>query len=120
MTERIDTSGPSIELSLGGGTAQADYDAAAARAATERWVERLNDRDASLWSSDPKVQEAVSQRLGWLDAPRHFADQVSSLETFGEELRDNGFTSAVVAGMGGSSLAPKVLVSTFGESDEWL
>jgi glucose-6-phosphate isomerase len=120
MTERIDTSGPSIELSLGGGAAQAEYEAAASRATSERWVERLNDRDASLWSSDPKVQEAVSQRLGWLDAPRHFADQVSSLETFGDELRENGFTSAVVAGMGGSSLAPKVLVSTFGESEDWL
>ncbi len=120
MTERIDTGGPSIELSLGAGAAGADYEAAAARALTERWVERLNDRDASLWSSDPKVQESVSQRLGWLDAPRHFADQVASLETFGEELRDNGFTAAVVAGMGGSSLAPKVLVTTFGESEDWL
>ena len=34
-----------------------------------------------------------------------------ALEGFGEGIRDAGFTTAVVAGMGGSSLAPDVLAS---------
>ncbi len=119
MTERIDMSGPGMELALGD-EAQAAYAAAARRAVEERWVERLSGRDPSLWSSDSAVQEAVSQRLGWLDAPTHFAEQIAALETFGDELRDNGFTAAIVAGMGGSSLAPQVLRETFGTNPEWL
>src|SRR5256885_3748567 len=34
--------------------------------------------------------------------------------------RDDGFTAAVVGGMGGSSLAPDVLNRTFGSGDGWL
>jgi len=120
MSERIDTSGPSMELAFGSEAAEADHEAAARRAVEERWVERLHDRDASLWSPDPTVQAAIAERLGWLDAPFHFAEQVGALETFGEELRDNGFTAAVVAGMGGSSLAPRVLLGAFGTNPDWL
>jgi transaldolase/glucose-6-phosphate isomerase len=94
--------------------------AAAARARTETWAERLFDRDPSLWSSDPVVQAGIAERLGWLDAPAHFLTQVPALEGFGEGLRADGFTAAVIAGMGGSSLAPEVLLRTFGVADGWL
>jgi len=120
MTERIETSGPSMALEFGSDEARDAYEAAARRAVEERWVERLSDRDSSLWSDDPAVQTAISDRLGWLDAPTHFSEQIAALETFGEEARDNGFTAAVVAGMGGSSLAPRVLRSTFGTNPDWL
>ena len=73
MTERIETSGPSMDLALGSEEARAAYDAAASRAVEERWVERLGNHDTTLWSSDPAVQETISERLGWLDAPIHFA-----------------------------------------------
>ena len=102
------------------GEAGEAYDEAAARARDERWAERLFDRDPSLWSSDARVQAAIADRLGWLDAPAHFTDQVPALEGFGEGIREAGFTTAVVGGMGGSSLAPEVLVRTFGRSDDWL
>jgi glucose-6-phosphate isomerase len=120
MTERIETSGPSMELEFGSDEARGAYEAAAGRAVEERWVERLANRDSSLWSSDPDVQTTISDRLGWLDAPGHFTEQIAALETFGEEARDNGFTAAVVAGMGGSSLAPRVLRATFGTNPDWL
>ncbi|MEO8229006.1 MAG: hypothetical protein ABI628_04490 [Chloroflexota bacterium] len=90
------------------------------RARTERWAERLFERDTSLWSDDPEVQAAIAERLGWLDAPVHFSDQIGPLEVFGEAIRDAGFTTAIVAGMGGSSLAPEVLKKTFGDGGEWL
>jgi glucose-6-phosphate isomerase len=106
------------DLTLGEGTAA--YDAAVQAARDERWAERLWDRDPSLWSADPRVQAAISERLGWLDAPAHFADQIAALEGFGEGARDAGFTTAVVGGMGGSSLAPDVLHRTFGTTDGWL
>jgi glucose-6-phosphate isomerase len=105
-------------MSLGDGTAA--YQAAVGRARDERWAERLWDRDPSLWSANEHVQEAISDRLGWLDAPAHFTEQIAALEGFGEGARDSGFTVAVVGGMGGSSLAPDVFHRTFGSADGWL
>jgi transaldolase/glucose-6-phosphate isomerase len=105
-------------LALGDGTAA--YDAAVERARDEQWAERLWDRDPTLWSTNERVQATILERLGWLDAPAHFADQVAALEGFGEGVRDAGFTTAVVGGMGGSSLAPDVFHRTFGTAEGWL
>jgi glucose-6-phosphate isomerase len=99
---------------------QAALDRLIARAREERWAERLFARDASLWSDDPAVQAAIAERLGWLDAPGHFAEETGPLEAFGEAIRDAGFTTAIVGGMGGSSLAPEVLRKTFGDGGDWL
>ena len=96
------------------------WTAAAARARTEHWAQRLFERDPSLWSSDTAVQAGIADRLGWLDAPEHFREQIPALEGFGDGLREDGFAAAVVAGMGGSSLAPEVLVRTFGVAQDWL
>ncbi|HEX5012659.1 MAG TPA: hypothetical protein VFV72_00775 [Candidatus Limnocylindrales bacterium] len=105
-------------LSLAAGTAA--FDDAVARAGDESWVERLFAKDASLWSSDARVQESIVDRLGWLDSPAEFTERVGMLEGFGEGIRDAGFTTAIVAGMGGSSLAPDVLNRTFGPAEDWL
>jgi glucose-6-phosphate isomerase len=94
--------------------------AALDRAGAERWSERLHERDTSLWSSDPVVQEKIANRLGWLDLPVDFAGMIPALEAFGETTRDAGFTTAIVAGMGGSSLAPEVIASAFGDIEDWL
>lgn len=96
------------------------WTAAAGRAQDESWAERLFNRDPSLWSDDPAVQAGIADRLGWLDAPEHFLEQVPALEGFGEGLRASGFRAAIVAGMGGSSLAPEVLRATFGSAPGWL
>jgi len=112
---------PSIaatRLTLGAG--QAAFDEAVARARDERWAQRLFDRDTTLWSTNERVQAAIADRLGWLDSPAHFATQIGALEAFGEAIREAGFTTAVVGGMGGSSLAPEVLRETFGTADDWL
>lgn len=98
----------------------AAYQAAVDRAREDTWAERLMARDTTLWSTDPRVQVGISERLGWLDAPAHFVTQIAALEGLGEGIRDAGFTTAVVAGMGGSSLAPEVLVRTFGSGEGWL
>jgi len=110
------TSPPGFAL----GEHESVYRQAVDRARDEGWAERLFARDATLWSIDPRVQAAIADRLGWLDAPGHFADQIAALEGFGEGIRDAGFTTAIVAGMGGSSLAPEVLVQTFGSGEGWL
>ena len=86
----------------------------------DRWAERLMDRDTTLWSADGAVQAGIADRLGWLDSPAHFSDQVGALEGFGDGIRVAGFTTAVVMGMGGSSLAPEVLHRTFGTAEGYL
>jgi glucose-6-phosphate isomerase len=119
MTDRSRTSLPDLRFRFGS-DARAAIEGALARARDERWVDRLFERDSSLWSADPAVQEAIVQRLGWLDAPAHFTEQVGALEAFGDGIREAGFRAGVVAGMGGSSLAPEVLLRTFGAAPDWL
>lgn len=96
------------------------YEAATRRALEEAWATRLFDRDTTLWTSDERVAAAIADRLGWLDAPAHFTDRIPALEGFGDGIVEAGFTTVVVAGMGGSSLAPDVLHRTFGSQDGYL
>jgi glucose-6-phosphate isomerase len=115
-----DATGTTSPFGFALGEHEPAYQGAVDRARGEAWAERLFARDTTLWSTDPRVQTAIADRLGWLDAPAHFAMQVAALEGFGEGIRDAGFTTAIVAGMGGSSLAPEVLVRTFGSGEGWL
>ena len=118
MTDPASTTVAVPRLALGDG--RAAYDAAVARARTEDWANRLFARDVSLWTSDPRVGATIAGRLGWLDAPNHFLDRIAGLEGFGDAAVEEGYTTAVVAGMGGSSLAPDVLLRTFGSQDGYL
>jgi transaldolase/glucose-6-phosphate isomerase len=109
MPSRIALSLPAAE--------QAIVDALVERATAERWAERLFDGDTTLWTTDPDVAADITDRLGWLRSPEHFTLQIAALEGFGDGVRDAGFDTAVVMGMGGSSLAPDVLRRTFGSAD---
>ncbi|HYK94885.1 MAG TPA: glucose-6-phosphate isomerase [Candidatus Dormibacteraeota bacterium] len=95
-------------------------DALLDQANVDRWAGRLFDRDTTLWSDDPDVRANITDRLGWLDAPAHFTLQAGALEGFGDGIRDAGFDTAVVMGMGGSSLAPDILHRTFGTAEGYL
>ena len=112
MGARIDLELPAVE--------QETVDELVARATEERWAERLFDRDTSLWTDDPDVAANITDRLGWLDAPSHFTLQIPALEGFGDGAIEAGFDSAVVMGMGGSSLAPDVFHRTFGTTEGYL
>ncbi len=86
----------------------------------DAWAQRLLDRDTSLWSNDSGVAATIADRLGWLDAPAHFSGEIPALEGFGDGIRAAGFTTAVVMGMGGSSLAPDVFNQVFGTAEGYL
>ncbi len=118
MSEPASTTVSVPRLALGEGTAA--FEAAVQRARSEEWANRLFDRDVTLWSNDPRVGAGIAERLGWLDAPAHFANQIAALEGFGDGVVEQGYTTAVVAGMGGSSLAPDVLHRTFGTQEGYL
>jgi glucose-6-phosphate isomerase len=94
--------------------------AVAEHARRDEWAQRLMDRDTTLWSDAPATRAAIAERLGWLDAPTHFTEQIAALEGFGDGIRVAGFRTAVVMGMGGSSLAPEVLHRIFGTAEGYL
>lgn len=75
---------------------------------------RLLAHDVSLWGDDPEHRKVAANRLGWLDSPLAMRPEAASLAAFAREVAAEGFTHAVLLGMGGSSLAPEVLRLTFG------
>ncbi len=88
-----------------------------ARAIEEDWAGRLWGRDPALWTRDEDTAAKIANRLGWLDLPTHFNDDVEALVAFAQAVREEGFDAAVVCGMGGSSLAPDVLAASFPVAD---
>lgn len=75
---------------------------------------RLAAHDDALWGDDPAHRKVAANRLGWLDAPAAMRAHVAELEAFTAEIAAEGYTHAVLLGMGGSSLAPEVFRHTFG------
>jgi transaldolase/glucose-6-phosphate isomerase len=92
-------------------------DAAVADLAGRNAMRRAYERDHTLWQEDPTE---VADRLGWLFSPSQMEQQVPELEQFVKECTAARLTSALVMGMGGSSLFPEVMVETFGAADEHL
>jgi transaldolase/glucose-6-phosphate isomerase len=78
----------------------------------EGFARRYWDKDYKLWSAK-KVPE-ITDRMGWLHLPEQMKEQAANLMEFRERVRKEGFTHAVLMGMGGSSLAPEVYEKTFG------
>jgi transaldolase/glucose-6-phosphate isomerase len=73
-------------------------------------VNRLWKGDKSLWTNDDE-----DKWLGWLHVAE---DQASHLQNLAEAAADAmraGFQHALLLGMGGSSLCPEVLKTTFGK-----
>jgi len=68
-------------------------------------------KDHTLWKPDPTE---ITDRLGWLTVAEAMKAEVAGLREFAREAAADGFTDAVVLGMGGSSLAPEVFRETFG------
>lgn len=79
-------------------------------------VPRIWDRDHTVWSPDPTE---LSDRLGWLDAPERGAEATPELVTLADGVRADGITDVLLVGMGGSSLYPAVLATTFGSAPGW-
>jgi transaldolase / glucose-6-phosphate isomerase len=75
-------------------------------------VERLWARDAMLWTGADE-----SQWLGWLGMADDQFAQIDRLRSVGREAANSGFSDIVLLGMGGSSLCPDVLATTFGRID---
>ncbi len=62
----------------------------------------------------------IANRLGWLDSPQAMQGRLSEIAAVVEGVRADGYTFALLLGMGGSSLAPEVFRKVFGVADGFL
>jgi transaldolase / glucose-6-phosphate isomerase len=75
-----------------------------------RRMERLWQRDATLWTGDDE-----DKWLGWLDITEYQISHPIELRNLAKEVWSAGFKDVLLLGMGGSSLCPEVLRKTFGK-----
>src|SRR6202035_369019 len=74
-------------------------------------MQRLWQRDASLWTGDDE-----EKWLGWLDITEEQITHPLELRNLAKEVWSAGFKDVLLLGMGGSSLGPEVLRMTFGKT----
>lgn len=73
---------------------------------------RVTAADSDLWGADASAEASV--RLGWVDAVSNSRPLVAEIVALRDDLRARGVDRVVLAGMGGSSLAPEVIANTAG------
>jgi len=79
------------------------------------YVRRLWRKDATEWKEDPVHQKSIQNALGWLHVAETNLEQADDLKAFADRVRQDGFESVMLLGMGGSSLCPEVFRRTFGQ-----
>jgi transaldolase/glucose-6-phosphate isomerase len=99
------------------GPYQAVVDDALAKIEAERVMARIWAHDHTVWKPGPTE---ITNRLGWLHTAEVMIENVPRLEALVEAARAEGYTHALLLGMGGSSLAPEVFRKTFGVKDGYL
>lgn len=97
---------------LSPGAYQSEIEAALKRLREANVLQRLWQKDHTLWADDPTE---ISNRLGWLNIAREMQAHASQLMALKDELVEDGIRRIVLIGMGGSSLAPEMFARTFGE-----
>jgi len=82
----------------------------------DNFPKRFHSNDALLWTNDPKGQEEVRIRMGWLKSPFSIQVLFPELKKIVSAVKKAGYTQALLLGMGGSSLAPEVMSSIYGDT----
>ncbi len=79
---------------------------------TQRVASRITAQDATLWGPDAESEAAI--RLSWVSLAESSRPLVPRIESLRAELAADGIDRVVLAGMGGSSLAPEVITASAG------
>ncbi len=82
-----------------------------------RIISRIWAHDHTVWKPEPME---ITNRLGWLHSPEVMGESVERITAFVQGVREEGYTEALLLGMGGSSLASEVLRKTFGVKEGYL
>lgn len=77
----------------------------------DRVIPRIWVHDHTVWKHTPTE---ITNRLEWLHVIEMMKEDLPRLIALAAEVRQAGYTRAVLLGMGGSSLAPEVLRKVFG------
>lgn len=80
----------------------------------------LFTKDPYLWKKEPVQIKEISQRLGWLNLADDFTENVKTLTAFAATVVSEGYTHAVLLGMGGSSLSSEVARETYDTANGYL
>jgi len=113
--ERIKKDEKLFKTSLG--NCQNEVDSTLAELKEQNIIHRIWAKDYTVWSSKP---DEITNRLGWLKSPEVSMAMMEEINEFVEEVKKDGFTQALLLGMGGSSLAPEVFSLTFGLKQGYL
>jgi len=73
---------------------------------------KMTAEDPTLWG--PAAESEAAIRLSWATLAESSRPLVAEIEALRAQLVDEGLTHIVLAGMGGSSLAPEVICATAG------
>lgn len=76
----------------------------------DRVASALAKQDPTLWG--PQAAPEAARRLAWVRLPETSRPLLATVEALRAELRTSGIDRVVLAGMGGSSLAPEVICAT--------
>jgi transaldolase / glucose-6-phosphate isomerase len=77
--------------------------------------ERIWHHEGTFWKDNPGIAAKINDRLGWLDVDTTIdLDRLKALQA---GAKNADFDTVVLLGMGGSSLAPEVLSTTFGQQE---
>jgi len=105
------------DVSFNLGTYQDVVDAALAEMRDKRVMTRIWDHDHTVWKPRPTE---ITNRLGWLHVAEAMGSKVQDIQELSDAVRADGYTHALLLGMGGSSLAPEVFRKTFGVKKGYL
>jgi glucose-6-phosphate isomerase len=94
------------------GAPKAAIDEVVPRLVGELIASRITGGDPTVWGEAAEAEAGI--RLGWVDAVSVSRPLVPEIVALREELAGKGVTRVVLAGMGGSSLAPEVISQTAG------
>jgi transaldolase/glucose-6-phosphate isomerase len=104
-------------LSSNLGKYQDTVDRALADLKENRIMSRIWAHDHTVWKPESKE---ITNRLGWLHIAQVMKENINRLKALIDEISSDGYTHALLLGMGGSSLAPEVFRKTFGVKDGYL
>ena len=78
---------------------------------------RTSGKLRELWAGEAKTWTGADEAhwLGWLRVVDDVKAELPKLRAFQDEVKAGGFETALLLGMGGSSLGPEVLAETFGK-----
>jgi len=86
-------------------------EASLTRLRKDRVPERIWKHDHTVWKPEPA---GIANRLGWLHCHRTMRQKLPAVASLSKTVRREGFTRALLLGMGGSSLSAEVYRFIFG------